>query len=431
MKIAHCAAWNIADSPGGTEVYVDALVRELHAAGVDQAVLIPRETDETPGEFTHEGVPTFYYNPANDLEFENLLARLRPDVFHLHAWTSTAGAKQFRVARVEGIPVVFTFHNYSPVCATDTLMRHGSRTCDGVIRKPTCSSCYLHNRGYARPEAAVLASAAALMAPFFRKPDAARRWRTLASMFAGFSRRRNELLELGGEAAALVVPAFFLRDVLVRNGVDPGKIVVSRQGVAGSNSPLPKTEAGHGLRVGFVGRVEYLKGADIIAGAVHLLPKSESITLDIIGPEGGVRGTKRDPEVFMKKMREFAVKDPRVRIWGALPYDELRARMASFDLLAVPSRWQETGPMTAMEAIALGVPVIGSDLGGIPETVKDGVNGRIVASLDPGAWSRALLEILENPAVLLAWKSACKPGRTMAHVAAEMLALYRQCLGKT
>ena len=86
--------------------------------------------------------------------------------------------------------------------------------------------------------------------------------------------------------------------------------------------------------------------------------------------------------------------------------------------------------MTAMEAIAFGVPVIGSDLGGISETVIDGVNGRIIAGFDPQTWSGALSEILENRRMLLSWKEACKPGRTMADVAREMLGLYRRILAK-
>ena len=425
MRIAHCTAWFVTETFGGTEIYVASLARELSKAGVEQAILVPRSKPGSPDESEHEGLKVVRYDPA---DFEGGLAKFGPDLLHLHTWSHSAGREEFRTARRRGLPVVFTFHNFSPVCATDTLMRNGSHPCDGVIRKFACSSCYLHNRGFTRLEAVVLASASALFSPFFQAPDSSQRWRTLASMFAGFSNRRKELVELSREAAALVAPADFLRDVLIRNGVAPEKIVVSRQGVAAGVPRPPKRETGSGLRVGFVGRVEYLKGVDIIAEAVRRLPASKSVTLDIIGPEGGVCGTKRDPDEFLQKIRAFAAVDDRIRILGRLAYRELQERMASFDLLAVPSRCQETGPMTAMEAIALGVPVLGSDLGGIPETVKDGVNGRLVVSLDPAEWSRALENLLEDRSQLEAWKRECRPGRTMADVAGEMLTLYRKIL---
>ena len=427
MRVAHCTAWFVTETFGGTEIYVASLARELSKAGVEQAILVPRSKTGLPDESEHEGLKVVQYDPA---DFEGALAKFGPDLLHLHTWSSTAGMREFRAARGKRIPVVFTFHNFSPVCATDTLMRNGSRPCDGVIRKFTCSSCYLHNRGHTRLEAVVLALASALLSPFFQAPDSSQRWRTLASMFAGFSNRRKELVELSREAAALVVPADFLRDVLIRNGVAPEKIVVSRQGVARSDSRPAPAKAHEDLRVGFVGRLEYLKGADIIAQAVWRLEPQQRVTLEIIGPDGGVVGTRRGPEAFLQLIRAFAAVDDRIRILGRLPYRELQERMASFDLLAVPSRWQETGPMTAMEAIALGVPVLGSNLGGIPETVKDGVNGRIVDSLNPAAWAAELEKILKDRPTLELWKRECRPARTMADVAREMAELYRRCLAK-
>jgi glycosyltransferase involved in cell wall biosynthesis len=338
--------------------------------------------------------------------------------------------REFRAARGKNLPAVFTFHNVSPVCATDTLMRCGSTVCDGVIRRFTCSRCYLHNRGHSRAVSLALASVSAAVSPLFRAPDSSHRWRTLSTMFAGFERRRMELTELAGGAAALVAPARFLQDVLMRNGIDGEKIVVCRQGVPGGPPVAKDRIQAPGLRIGYVGRLEFLKGADIIAEAVCRLATDKSVTLEIIGSESGVAGTRRDPKIFMGRLRDLAARDSRIQLLGRMPYGSMREKMASFDLLAVPSRTQETGPMSAMEALALGVPVLGSDLGGIPETVQDGVNGRILTSLDPAEWSRQLDELLDHPGQLAEWKKACRAGRTMGDVAGEMLELYRRILSK-
>lgn len=423
MKIAHCTAWFTTETSGGTEVYVEALARELAKQGVEQVIFVPRAGPDLPDESVHEGLRVIRYDPPG---FQDALDRFKPNLFHLHTWTSTAGMREFRAARRLKLPAVFTFHNFSPVCATDSLMRNGSCRCDGVIRRFACSCCYLHNRGHSLSVAWAMAAAAAAASPFFRAPDSSHRWRTLSSMFAGFERRKNELWELADEAAALVAPALFLRDVLVGNGIAGEKIVVCRQGVPGG--PALARESAPGLRIGYVGRLEFLKGADLIAEAVSLLPRAKPVSLEIIGGESGVPGTRRDPGAFMAKLRGLTERDGRIHILGRLPYGQMRDRMASFDLLAVPSRTQETGPMSAMEALSLGVPVLGSDLGGIPETVRDGVDGRIVPSLEPKEWSRALEDILEDPAMLEGWKKSCRQGRTMQEVAGEMLGLYRRIL---
>jgi len=70
--------------------------------------------------------------------------------------------------------------------------------------------------------------------------------------------------------------------------------------------------------------------------------------------------------------------------------------MAACDLWAVPSRL-DAAPMVAIEAMALGKPVVGSRVGGIPELVEDGVTGIIVPPEDPGALAEAVCELLANP----------------------------------
>ncbi len=64
--------------------------------------------------------------------------------------------------------------------------------------------------------------------------------------------------------------------------------------------------------------------------------------------------------------------------------------MQRYDVLAVPSQWLETGPLVVMEAFAAGVPVLGSNLGGIGELVTSGVDGLLVEPASIVAWRTAL-----------------------------------------
>ena len=74
--------------------------------------------------------------------------------------------------------------------------------------------------------------------------------------------------------------------------------------------------------------------------------------------------------------------------------------MADYDLIAIPSRCLETGPLVALEAFAAGVPVLGANLGGIAELVRDGVDGILVAPDDPSAWAAAIARLSVNPHIV-------------------------------
>ena len=78
--------------------------------------------------------------------------------------------------------------------------------------------------------------------------------------------------------------------------------------------------------------------------------------------------------------------------------------MQSYDLAVVPSIWFETGPLTILEAFAAGIPVAGTNLGGIKELLKDQA-GCFLLSSDPLAWKNLFLNILNNKIILSKFKS--------------------------
>ncbi len=96
----------------------------------------------------------------------------------------------------------------------------------------------------------------------------------------------------------------------------------------------------------------------------------------------------------------------------------------SFDILAVPSLWLETGPLVVLEAFAAGLPVLGSNAGGIAELVTEGVCGRLVEVGSVAAWARALRELGElSRAGRWTWR--VPRVRSSREVAEEMLEIYR------
>ena len=99
--------------------------------------------------------------------------------------------------------------------------------------------------------------------------------------------------------------------------------------------------------------------------------------------------------------------------------------MQACDIIAVPSRCLETGPLVVLEAFAAGTPVLGSRLGGIAELVTDGIDGILVPSVRPVAWAKAISRLANCPAEVARLRVGIRKPRTIDTVASEMVEVYR------
>jgi glycosyltransferase involved in cell wall biosynthesis len=133
------------------------------------------------------------------------------------------------------------------------------------------------------------------------------------------------------------------------------------------------------------GRLSPEKGVDIAIRAIGRLPGAR---LDVAGT-----GAEED------RLRRLAdsVAPGRVRFLGLVPKSGVHDLMLGASVVAVPSRWYENQPMVVLEALARGVPVVGSNLGGLPELVQPGLTGELVPPGDPGALAAALEPFLSTP----------------------------------
>jgi glycosyltransferase involved in cell wall biosynthesis len=120
--------------------------------------------------------------------------------------------------------------------------------------------------------------------------------------------------------------------------------------------------------------------------------------------------------------------DPRLTLRAAVAPEEVVGVMADYDVVAVPSRLLETGPLVALEAFAAGVPVLGANLGGIAELVRDGIDGILVAPDDAAAWAATIGRLAEDRHVIDALRARIAAPRTMDAAADDMATLYARIL---
>jgi glycosyltransferase involved in cell wall biosynthesis len=174
------------------------------------------------------------------------------------------------------------------------------------------------------------------------------------------------------------------------------------------------------LTVGYVGRFEAIKGVHDLARAWAALPKDAPLRLEFRGP---VRTDAEERAI--REARAIIGVDERVNFAAAVPAEQIPLIMAGYDLLCCPAVCLEGGPTVAIEAHAVGTPVIGTRIGGLAELVTDGVNGRLVTPGDWQALSAVMRDVAADPAATIdAWRTALPVARTMDDIAADYERMY-------
>ena len=186
----------------------------------------------------------------------------------------------------------------------------------------------------------------------------------------------DDLQTMASLCERVVAPSEWVHSALVANAVPAQKVIVSRQAVARSfvdqGLDRQRKSPGRELRIGFVGRLQPYKGVHILLEAMAQIPGDVPIRLSIAGSSTELP--------YLRRLQAAAAKDKRIEFLGATSHHQLPGFLEQIDILAVPSNYMETGPLVVLEAYAFGVPVMGADLGGIAERIRDGVDGWLLPS---------------------------------------------------
>ena len=141
-------------------------------------------------------------------------------------------------------------------------------------------------------------------------------------------------------------------------------------------------------------RVGFYKGFRPVYGAVHLI---EAIPL-VLGRDSRIRfdlvGDGFDLALCHVRATELGIGEA-IRWLPRQPHEAIPGWLAQWDLSVIPSLCESFGA-AALESSAMGVPVVASDVGGLPDTVRDGLTGRLVPPGDPAALGQAIVELLQD-----------------------------------
>jgi glycosyltransferase involved in cell wall biosynthesis len=175
---------------------------------------------------------------------------------------------------------------------------------------------------------------------------------------------------------------------LVSRGISAERTMVNYYGhkpewYTGGNVPPQWVEKKARFRIGCVANHRKVKGLEFLVAASDLLAKRDlDFELLFVGKDG-------NGELAQSVSR--ATSCDRINLTG--PISEPWGIMKTFDCLVVPSLQEAMGRVT-LEAMACGVPLVVTDVGGLPEVVEDGKNGLVVPSKNPTRLAEAIAHML-------------------------------------
>jgi D-inositol-3-phosphate glycosyltransferase len=150
----------------------------------------------------------------------------------------------------------------------------------------------------------------------------------------------------------------------------------------------------------YAGRIEPLKGIDTLLLAMALIHRFnpevvDNICVSIIGGDPWNDDADEEMSRLQEMRKELNVTDI-VTFLGAKDQDELPNYYAAAEMVVMPSHYESFG-MVALEAMAMGTPVIASEVGGLAFLIQDGINGFHVPSRDPEALAERIYTLLQDP----------------------------------
>ena len=273
-----------------------------------------------------------FHSPEVARKFGQLLDDFRPDIVHLHNIHSYLSPLVAQIAHQKGIRVVWTLHDYKLICPTYSCLRHG------VV----CETCFKNKFDVVRYKCMKNSYIASLLGYL-----EGRYWH---------SRKLSRLTNL------FISPSMFLKTKMTEAGFPSGQIKVLHNFV-----PLPLTPSfDKEDYYCYVGRLSEEKGVNTLLEAAAQLP----YPLKVIG--GGAL-----LDAYQKK---YACRH--IDFLGYLAQTELYPIVRKARFIVLPSLWYENNPYSIIEALCMGTPVLGAQIGGIPELIQEGVNGFLFRSGD-------------------------------------------------
>ncbi|HXF03848.1 MAG TPA: glycosyltransferase family 4 protein [Blastocatellia bacterium] len=457
VKIAFVTHRFLPEHRAGVEVLTDGLARAVATRGHTPLIICADKRNGSSGiavtRSDYQGLPVLRLRFAVPREAPFLHSIYHPEV----------GEKVFEIFRQEhvdlvhvmnclflsasvidaatraGLPIVWTLTDYWPICWKTTLLTWDDRLCPGdwQVSPRECLACIIHEtrtyKSHRLFQGVAPDHLAAILFRLGRWPAFRRHLPPLvADAVDAVCYRPERLRSLLEKVDVLVAVNPFAFEVFRRAGLPESRLRLITQTVdtsrilptqSGNIPSSPGREGSTRLRIGFIGRINWVKGADLLVRAFMQADSDHQASLEFFGDF--------DDPTFESALKRLAGHHPRIRFHGSFPPEQIGTVLASLDVLVVASRWYETGPLTILEAQTARVPVICPRLGEMQRMVTHEVNGLHFERGDVDDLARQLRRIIAEPSLLERFRQNIQPIKSFDEMVREYEILYMDCLRRT
>ncbi len=328
----------------GTEMYTFDLAREMSRRGNDVCVVsMAHRRDYKSPKYNYKKQIDFIKikNKRNHLEeFRNILCSFKPDIVHFQH-LQYFSPRIIELTKNMDIPLVLHLHDYFYICKRIRLLTRDGNVCAKATNCPACET-----------------------------------WRAKWQRYI-------ENIDL------IIANSQFTRDAYLKSGFAAEKIIVDYCGI--DLNRISKMEHSRSiiLRFGFLGTIIKDKGIEVLLEAFNKLDNSVSLEI-----WGRINGSYRAN--ILKRIKNSAIE-----IKGEYDQYTIRNVLSRLDVVVIPSIWPETWSIVKSEALAAGLGVLASSIGGI----REGINGYKVLLFKPNNVSSLLGAIKSVVANKYVWKT--------------------------
>jgi len=292
--------------------------------------------------------PRVYRTVAAEIE------RVQPDLVHVHNVSGATTAPLVACHRL-GTPAVLSLHDHWLLCPNNGLYKGDGLSCDPSKEPARCGEC-------------------------FRRYD----------FWGNIPGRRRVFARLVQGVRTFVSPSQGLVERHVAAGYDRARFQVVPYGIhpaafQASSDPLIgeyARESRYSRTLLFAGALVETKGIGTLIEALPLLSRYVDRFCCLFAGWGDER--------FVSALRRF--NPTTVKLLGRVPFQEMRTLYASADLTIVPSICYDNSPLVIYESYLVGTPVLGSNIGGIPELVREAETGYLFPPGDAVALTERVIQ---------------------------------------
>ena len=290
-------------------------------------------------------------------EIKQLIKKEKPDIAHFHNIFYLISPSAYYACQDSGVRVIQTLHNYRFFCINGLLFRDG-KVCQKCIGKSSFNGCfygcYRNSRLFSLP-----------LAIFEEFHIVRKTWQNKINLFLSLSYANKHFYIDSG---------FPEKNIYVKPNFLP-------------NPPAPEYKSSS--YIVFVGRLAREKGINVLLDAFKILNKGKTnIHLKILG-------SGPDQNFLEEKIKKGFIKN--VDFIGRKVHSDVLENIKNSMALVMPSIWNETFGLSAIEAYACGKPVIASKIGSLSEIVRDGKTGLLFEPGDPIELASKIQWVVENP----------------------------------